>query len=94
VEDIFERRTVEAGVEPEPRQAGGKAIQVRVEAEEAALPDVDDVVGAVRPGHTEVEHGDLRLLDRAERPVDVGRSVGPAAFGHDPPTVADCPPGA
>jgi hypothetical protein len=82
---VLEARPVEAGVEPQPREALGEAVEVGVEAEEAPLPDVDDVVGAVRPGDTQVEHRDRRLLDRPVGTADVGGALPPGLVAVHPP---------
>jgi hypothetical protein len=64
-----------AGVQPQRGAAGLEAVEVVVEAEEPALPDMRHVVGGVRVQEAPVEDRDLRVLGRHVLPVDVGTSV-------------------
>src|SRR5579859_5927343 len=64
VQDVLDLGAVIPRVEPQPGQAGGEPVQMGVQPEEPALPDVDHVVGAVRAGDAQVEHRELGFLDR------------------------------
>src|SRR5204863_2608544 len=77
VQDVLDGGTVVTGIEPQPGHAGGEPVQVGVEPVEPALPDVHHVVGAVRPGHAQVEHGDPGVLDRTVPAIDPGRAGRP-----------------
>ena len=61
----------DARVEAQRGEARLEAVEVGVEAEEPALPDVSDVVGRVRVQETPVEDRDRRRFRRDELAVDV-----------------------
>ena len=77
VQDGLDLGPVIPRVEPQPGQAGGEPVKMGLQPEEPPLPDVHYVIGAVRTGDTQIEHGDRRRLDRAVPPVDPGRPAGP-----------------
>ena len=67
---------VEPRIEAKRRAGGPEAVQVILEAEEAALPHVHHVVGDVRAGKAPVEDRHLRLGNRDELAVHEGRAIG------------------
>src|SRR5215469_12332238 len=77
VQDGLDLVAVVSRVEPQPGQAGGEPVEMGLQPEELPLPDVHDVIRAVRTRDTQIEYGDLRRLDRAVPSVDPGRPVGP-----------------
>jgi hypothetical protein len=52
-----------------------EAVEVVLETEEAATPDVGHVIGRVRAQETPVEDRDARLRDGYKLPIDEGRAV-------------------
>jgi hypothetical protein len=76
VHHLAHARTADAGVQPQRGEAGLEAVEVVVEAEEAALPHVGDVVGGVAVQEAPVEDRDLRVFGGDELAVDIG------ATGH------------
>ena len=77
VQDGLDLIAVVPRIEPQPRRAGGEPVKVGLQPEEPSLPDVHDVICAVRTGNPQIEHGDLRRLDRTVPPVDPGRPAWP-----------------
>ena len=60
-----------AQVEPHLVAAFAKPLQMHVQPEEPAIPDMNHVIGRVGPGEAEIEQRNARLADWAELAVEV-----------------------
>jgi len=74
VQRVLDRGPVDARLEPQPAHVRREAVEMRFEAEEAAVPDVYDIVRTVTSCNAKVEHRDTGFVDRAELAVDERRS--------------------
>src|SRR5215208_3565016 len=74
-EDVPDLTPVVRRVQTQVFHRALEAVDVVLEAEEAAAPDVGHVIGRVRAQESPVEDRDARLRDGYKPPIDEGRAV-------------------